>query len=428
MDRTVKARLITNTHTETALSSREPMQQIKLMKFLTVFGFGGTERQVVTLVRMLDRSRFDPRFACLRRWGHFLNEIENVCQIPVSEYPITNLYKPDTFWQQYRLAREMRQHGTQIVHSYNFYANVFAVPAAKLAGVPVVIASVRDTGMGITSAKMRLHKLVCSFADCILVNAEAVRQWLIADGWAADKIVVIRNGIDLSLFTRTYGENGLRAELGIPANAPLVTVLARLAPQKGIESFLEAAAVVHRYSPEARFLIVGDVFVYDREKKNDLQSDVVYQHALKSYAERLGIGDRVIFTGYRADVPGVLSQATVSVLPSLSGEGLSNTLLESMAVGTPVVATTVGGNAEVIEDRISGLLVPPREPDALAQAICAILQNPELAQRLGRAAKRRVTQLFSRERMVRETQDLYMRLLEKNTNGGVAEALRQTRQ
>jgi L-malate glycosyltransferase len=412
MESSAKAK-ISHAGTDEAMSPQST-PRINLMKFLTVFGFGGTERQVVTLVRMLDRTRFEPRFACLKRWGHFLEEIER-CQIPVTEYPIKNLYKPNTFWQQYQLAREMREHHTQIVHSYNFYANVFAVPAAKLAGVPVVIASIRDTGMGITYPRMRLHKLVCSFADCILVNAEAVRDWLIADGWSAEKITVIRNGIDLSLFTHLHGADGLRRELGIPAQAPLVVVLARLARQKGIESFLEAAAEVHRRSPNTRFLVVGDGFVYDRHRSGEINTDVVYQQALRDRAQRLGIGDHVIFTGYRSDVPGLLSQASVSVLPSLSGEGLSNTLLESMAVGAPVVATTVGGNAEVIENGKSGLLVPPNDPQALAQAICAILQDRELAQRLGRAAKRRVTDLFSRERMVRETQDLYVQLLEKNT-------------
>lgn len=426
MDHTINARLINAPDTEMEALSPHPMQRIRLMKFLTLFGFGGTERQVTTFVRMLDRSRFDPRFACLKRWGHFLDDIERVCQIPVTEYRISSLYKPGTLWQQYRFAGEMRRHRTQIVHSYNFYANTFAVPAAKLAGVPVVIASVRDTGMNITPARMHVHKLVCRFADCILVNAEAVRDWLIKEGWQAEKITVIRNGIDLSTFTRTHGAAGLRQEFGIPAHAPIVLVLARLAPQKGIESFLNAAAAVHRRFPDTRFLIVGATFSHDRENKGEIKQDETYPQALRAQAERLGLGDRVIFTGYRSDVPSLLSQVSVSVLPSLSGEGLSNTILESMAVGTPVVATTVGGNPEIIEDRISGLLVPPRDPDALAQAISAVLKDGELATRLGRAAKRRVTELFSRERMVRETQDLYMQLLEKNTSAPLARTVQPT--
>jgi len=397
--------------------------QIRLLKFLTLFGFGGTERQVVNLTRMLDRSRFEPRFACMKRWGHFLEDIEQQ-RIPISEYRISCLYKPGTFRQQLRLAADMKRQGIQIAHSYNFYANVFALPAARLAGVPVTIASIRDTGVGITPAKMRMHKLICRLADCVLVNAEAVRQWLIEQGYRADKITVIRNGIDLSRFAHPGGGAGLRRELGLPEQAPLVVVLARLIPQKGIESFLEAAAEVSRRYPDARFLIVGEVFVFRQDKsrgngageRDVAERDIAYHQVLARQVARLGLDGRVIFTGYRSDVPELLSQAAVSVLPSLS-EGLSNTVLESMAAGVPVVATRVGGNPELIDDGVGGLLVPPRNPGELARAICAVLDDRDFARRLGQAAKRRVAERFSLERMVRETEDLYVTLLERATRG-----------
>lgn len=398
-----------------AEANRAP-PQIRVLKFLTLFGFGGTERQVVNLVRNLDRSRFDPSFACLKRWGHFLDAIEQQ-RIPIAEYRIRNLYKPSTFRQQLRFVRDMKREQIQIVHSYNFYANVFAVPAARFAGAPVVIASIRDTGMGVTPAKMHLHKLVCRLADCVLVNAEAIRQWLIEQGYRAEKIAVIRNGIDLSRFAHPRDASGLRRELGLPARAPLVLVLARLAPQKGIESFLEAAAIVSRRCPDTRFLVVGDVFT---SKRNNgvIESDDSYKKTLQQHVARLSLDGRVVFTGFRSDVPELLSQAAVSVLPSHSGEGLPNALLESMAAGVPSIATRVGGSHEVIEeDGVAGLLVPPRDPRELAQAMCAVLENPELARRLGVQAKRRVTTYFSMERMVRETEDLYATLLSRAVRG-----------
>lgn len=385
--------------------------QIKLLKFLTVFGAGGTERQVVNLVRHLDRSRFEPRFACLKRWGELLDDIEQQ-QIPIAEYRINSLYTPDTFRRLLRFAWELKRSKIQIVHSYNFYANVFALPAAKLAGVPVIIASIRDTGMGVTPAKSFVHKQVCRLADCVLVNAEAVRQWLIEQGYRSEKIFVIRNGIDLARFARAANGAGLRAELGLPERAPLVVLLARLDPQKGIESFLEAAAAVSRRRPDARFLIVGEKYTF-AQRTGPAELEVTYKQTLKQRAAHLGLSERVIFTGYRSDVPELFSQAAVSVLPSLSGEGLSNTLLESMAAGLPVVATRVGGSPEMIEDGLNGLLVPPRDPGALAQAICAVLDDRELARRLGYEAKHRVAEHFSLERMVRETQDLYRTLLER---------------
>lgn len=379
---------------------------IKLLKFVTAFGIGGTEQHVVNLGRALDSSRFELHFACLRRWGPFLKEIE-ARQIPPTEYEINSLYSPQTFKQQLRFASYIKRNRMRIVHSYNFYPNVFAIPAARLAGVPVIVASIRDTGVYLTPMQRRVQKFICRLADCILVNAEAVRQWLMAEGYNPEKITVIRNGIDLSRFAKTDRNGRLRQELGLPPLAPVVAVISRLTRFKGFEYFLEAAAMVAAHFQEARFLIMGGHFIV---QDGAVVEDIAYRRELQSYAARLGIDRRVIFTGYRLDVPEVLSEVAVSVLPSLS-EGLSNAVLESMAAGVPVVATRVGGNPEAIEEGVTGLLVPPRDPAALARAICRLLQNPELALTLGQAGRQRVTERFSLEQMVRETEHLYLQLL-----------------
>src|SRR5256886_4183628 len=140
--------------------------------------------------------------------------------------------------------------------------------------------------------------------------------------------------------------------------------------------------------------------------------DSPYKRELEGYAVQLGLGERVVFAGFRLDVPEILAEVAVSVLPSLS-EGLSNVLLESMAAGAPVVATRVGGNPEVVEDGETGLLVPPRDPAALAQAICRLLDSPELASRFGQAGRERVIKSFSLERMVQKTESLYLDLLNR---------------
>lgn len=397
---------------EDAAPAEAAAAPIRLLKFLTGFGFGGTERQVVNLAGRLDRNRFEPRFACTRRWGQFLPDVE-AQGIPIAEYPIHRLYNPTTLRQQWRFAAALRRQRIQIVHSYNFYANVFAVPAARLAGVPVVIASIRDAGKNTTPAKLRLHRIACRYADCVLVNAKSIRQSLVGRGYREDKIIAIRNGIDLSRFRDIDIGRGLHHEFGLPEGAPLVVVLARLIPHKGIETFLDAAAEVHRRHPRARFLIVGDIFAAMR-RKGELVRDQVYWQSLERHCERLGLKDYVVFTGYRPDVPALLAQATVSVLPSIASEGLSNSLLESMAAGAPVIATRVDGNTEVIErEGVDGLLVAPRQAGELAQAISLVLDDPELARRLGNAARQRVERHFSLERMVRDTEELYMRLLDR---------------
>jgi glycosyltransferase involved in cell wall biosynthesis len=147
--------------------------------------------------------------------------------------------------------------------------------------------------------------------------------------------------------------------------------------------------------PEARFLIVGD----GANRKE-----------LEAHTARLGLARRVIFTGFRTDVPDLLPEAAISVLPSLS-EGLSNSLLESMASGVPVIAARVGGNPEIIEHDVSGLLVPPRDSAALAVAIGSLLEDRQLAARFGEAGRRRVADVFSMERSVGEIERLYERLV-----------------
>jgi glycosyltransferase involved in cell wall biosynthesis len=396
---------------EDAAPAETAAAPIRLLKFLTGFGFGGTERQVVNLAERLDRKRFEPRFACIRRWGQFLPDIEEQ-GIPIAEYPIRSLYKPATLRQQWRFAGMLRRQRIQIVHSYNFYANTFAVPAARMAGVPVVIASIRDNGIGVSPAKLRLHRAVCRLADCVLVNAEGIRQRLVGQGYREDKISAIRNGIDLSRFRDIDIGQGLHREFGLPEGARLVVVAARLIPHKGIETFIEAAAEVHRRHPRAYFLIVGDITVKGHD--GSFARDQSYWQSLAAYGERLNLGDRLVFTGYRPDVPAVLAQAAVSVLPSIASEGLSNSLLESMAAGAPVIATRVGGNTEVVErEGVDGLLVAPGQAGELAQAISLVLDDPELARRLGRAARQRVERHFSLERMVRSTEELYVRLLDR---------------
>ena len=370
-------------------------KRIKLLQMLTNFHIGGTERQVANLALGIDSSHFDLHLACLCHSGELLAELETL-RVPRSEFRIGSLYSPRTFWQGIRLARYVRRNLIQIVHSYGFYPNVFSVPFARLAGASIVVASIRNTGDLLTPMQRRVQKMVCRMADCVLVNAEAIRDNLLAQGYDASRIVVIRNGITLSKFAAKERGPALRHELGLPPSARIVAVFSRLNRMKGVEYFLEAAGVLAERFPDVHFLVVGD----GANKKE-----------LEDQASGLGLGRRIVFTGFRSDVPDLLSEVAISVLPSLS-EGTSNTLLESMAAGVPVVATSVGGNPEVIEDGVSGLLVTPRDADALAGAIGRLLDDEGLTVRLGQAGMRRVSELFSIEGSVHETEHLYQRLVE----------------
>jgi glycosyltransferase involved in cell wall biosynthesis len=370
-------------------------KRIKLLEMLTNFHIGGTERQVANLALGIDPSRFDLHLACLHHSGELLAELETL-RVPRSEFRIGRLYSPKTFWQGIRLAQYVRRNLIQIVHSYGFYPNVFAVPVARLAGASIVVASIRDTGDLLTPLQRRVQKMVCRLADCVLVNAEAIRENLLEQGYDPSKIVVIRNGIAHETFASNGRGAVIRQELGIPPSARLVAVFSRLNRMKGVQYFLDAAMVVAERFPDVHFLVVGD----GGSKKE-----------LEEQSCRLGLGQRIVFTGFRSDVPHLLSEAAISVLPSLS-EGTSNTLLESMAAGVPVIATRVGGNPEVIEDGVSGLLVPPRDSTALAAAMGRLLEDAELALSLGQAGVGRVSELFSLEGSVHQTEHLYQQLVE----------------
>ena len=141
------------------------------MMFVNGFAMGGTERQVVNLGRAIDRSQFDIHLACFSRRGHYLEEIE-ACRLPIWEYPINSLHNHRTIWRQWAFARNLRRHRIQIVHTFNFYPNVFALPAARMARTPHIVASIRDLGIYQTPMQKRVQRLACRLADCIVVNAE----------------------------------------------------------------------------------------------------------------------------------------------------------------------------------------------------------------------------------------------------------------
>jgi glycosyltransferase involved in cell wall biosynthesis len=253
----------------------------------------------------------------------------------------------------------------------------------------------------------RVQRYACQFADRILVNADAVKDWLVdQEGYDPSNIVVIRNGVDMTRFAGAPAGARIRHELGIPADARLVAVVSRLTRLKGIEHFLRAAAALKPRHPDVRFLIVGETS----------PPDPAYLQELQGLAEALGIASQVTFTGRRSDVPDILGAADVAVMPSLN-EALSNALLESMAAGAPVVATRVGGTPEALTDGETGLLVPPGDAAAIAAAVSRLLDDRELACRLGRAARARIDDQFSVGRMVSATENLYGELLARKQPG-----------
>ena len=248
--------------------------------------------------------------------------------------------------------------------------------------------------------------------DLILVNSQAVKQDVLQrERSISEKIRLIYNGVD----TQTYKPINNHAEIypeivkkkqefGIPATASVVGMIANLIPSKGCWEFLSAAAEVHRHSPETRFLCIGR----DRGIRGQLEQ----------FRQELGLQQHLIFTGQVQNVPEILHLIDIQVSASHE-EGFSNVILEGMASGKPIVATAVGGTPEAVQHNVTGLLVPPKNPAALAQAIRMLLETPELALQFGRNGRKRVEKNFTMEKMITELETLYLNLSSPRKDGRV---------
>ena len=388
---------------------------LRVTSFIGTFEVGGTERQSLNLAIGLHDRGCNVHFGCFRNTGRLRQELD-ARGIAVTEYAMRSFYSARFLGQVRAFARDLRRRRTDVLQSYNLHGNVFAVPAARLAGVPVVVAGIRDVGIYLTPWTQRVQREACRLADVVIVNAQGIKDWLVDDGYDASRIAVVRNGVNLSRFLDPApSEPGaIRREFGIPAGAPLISLIARLCPSKGFDDLIEALPAILARHPDARVLMVGEQLV---SRDGKFVPSTEYRSTLETRARALGVGDRVIFAGYRSDVPTINAEVTVAAHPSLT-EGLSNSILESMASGLPIVTTPVGGTPELITHDRTGLLVPARSPRQLADAISALIEDRARAVRLGQAARAFARDAFSIATMVQATEHVYRDVLARKRKEG----------
>jgi glycosyltransferase involved in cell wall biosynthesis len=295
-----------------------------------------------------------------------------------------------------QLAKYMRVRKIDILHVFMFPAGFWGRLAAKLAGVPLVIYSERGGGYYENIHTMWIDRCLAPLTSKIVCNTYAGVQIEQQLGIASNRIMCIYNGIDLSKFETVFDTIQKRKEIGLPNQAQVVGIIANLHYHyKGHSYFLKSAKLIVQKMPDVRFLIIGDGGL--KKQLMDLSSN-------------LGVSKNVMFLGFRSDIPELLSVMDVLVLASLR-EGFSNAILEAMAAMKPVVATNVGGNPEVIIDGVTGLIVPPKDPHSMAQAILNLLQNEDLAQQMGEAGRRRVENHFTIDVITQKYIQLYDSLL-----------------
>lgn len=361
---------------------------------------GGAQSHLLHVLRLLDRRRFTPLLCCLATDRddklHLLDRVREL-QVPILDARLADtanaLVRPASLLEMVRMAREFRRRQVRIVHSYLFHANWFGTLTARLAGVPVAIVSKRSMDVYPRARDRWACRLVNRLADRVTAVAGAVRDHVHAtERCPLEKIVVIPNGIG----TPAPPAGADRTEaLRLSADDRVVGTITRLVWKRGHEELLKAAALIARAEPAAKLLVVGDGPL---------------RRSLEEQARGLGLNGGVRFLGAIPQAARLLPHFDVFVLSSV-WEGMSNGLLEAMAAGRPVVATRVGGNPEVIVDGETGLLVPPKNPQALAEAVLRLLRDRELARRLGEAARRRVESEFTLEQMVQRLEALYDDLL-----------------
>jgi glycosyltransferase involved in cell wall biosynthesis len=353
----------------------------------------GLRRRSVETVVVIPRG--DPTFATLLREA----------QMPVREL---DLVRPrDTrnpraharflarFWPNVTaLRRLIRDCDAKIVHT-NGLMNLQAAIAARLEGVRLVwhLNDIRAP----RSARVVCLPFVRSWADRIAVGARAIGRFYFPDpSAAAGRIHVVYPPVDPGRFNPTVDGSRVRAELGIPPDAPVVGTVANLSPGKGVEYLIEAARRVKERFRGARFIVVGQKLANRR----------AYWSPLLARVEELGLASDFIFTGPRRDMPHVYRAMTVYAHPSES-EGCSMAVLEASASGLPVVATDVGGTREAVEHGVTGLLIQPRRPVEIAEAVIRLLESPALAQEMATAAVARMADKFGLEACVEEHLRMY---------------------
>lgn len=363
---------------------------IRVLTLIATLDPAGAERQLAELCARIDRAQFEPFVCCLTRGG----PLESV--LADARVPVAILHKRGK-WDIsviFRLRRIFAEFKPQILHTWLPTANTIGRIAACGGHLPAVIASERAADIWKGFFRRWLDRRLELRTARIICNAEAVRAFLINRiGLHAHKITVIPNGLDLDEFDAAAKPPC--AALPARPPGPLLGAVGRLEPQKGITHLLTAMALLGQSVPDAQLWIIGD----GPERA-----------ALSKQAADAGLDNRVHFLGRRNDVPAILRQLDLFVLPSL-WEGLPNAALEAMAAGRAVVATRVHGTPEAVSENETGLLVPPADPVALADAIARLIADSNLCARMGAAGRSRVAEHFNMRQMVEQTQALYRQVL-----------------
>jgi len=370
-----------------------------VLQLVNGFGIGGAEKALLELVRRLDRDKYRVIVCSVGQGGILETEFKNYAD-RVAVFPKKFSFDISLIW---KVAKLMQKENIDIVQTTLFYADVIGTFAAMLARVPVMISW--QTALALPTGHLKDDKLrhttsykyAVKHIDKIIAVSDDIKTFFVEKrGIEADKIITIPYGVDLDLYSCRNGIKK-REELNLNAFDPVIGVVGHLSEVKGHTYLIEAAPKICKEFPDVKFVFAGSG---------------PQRETLEKQVKNLNLSSNFHFLGVRRDIPELLNIIDIFVLPSLF-EGLPNVILEAMASSKPVVASAVGGIPEAVQHQVTGLLVPPKDPDALADAILKMLADREWATNMGKEGRKRVEEFFSIENEVKKIQQVYDDLFEQ---------------
>jgi len=363
---------------------------IKICYVIGTLEIGGAERQLLQLVKNLDKQRFLPVLLTLRD-GRMRKDFEEAVKVRV----VGKRWKFDPLFLL-ELTKIIKQEKPDILHTFMFTSNTWGRIAGIITGVPVIVASERSMDSWKKWYHFLIDKILGFFTKKIVCNSEEVKNLCVSKLKLRDqKFTVIINGIDLDFYEETSVKLEIKKEFGIEEGERIVLSGGRLSWEKGLEYLVYSAKRVINEFPAVKFLIAGE----GPEKEK-----------LKKLVEKLLLKNKVVFTGYRKDLPFIIKTSDIVVLSSL-WEGMPNLLLEAMALGKPIVATNVGGCKEIIKDGKNGFLVEVKDVENLAERILVLLKNQTLCTKMGERGFEIVKSNFALSKMIGKYERIYLRML-----------------
>ncbi|GAB6180451.1 glycosyltransferase [Desulfotomaculum defluvii] len=374
------------------------MNKIKILHVVRPAA-GGMKNHLINLIRYTDKNKFSISVACPPStvlWEELYHMGVNLIPIPLEG----EISPSKDYATIHTLVKYLHQSRTTILHTHSSKAALVGRIAGIIARTPVIIFTAHNSifyeewPWWKKKIYAMIEKILARFTDRIITVSDALKKELMEkEEISSGRLTTIYNGIEIEKFDIDYNNEEIRKNLNIPVSGMVIGTIARLAPQKGISYLLKAASHLKEYN--VTLLIVGD-----GPLRQELEKEVL----------SLGLGDRVVFAGMRENIAQVLAALDIFVLPSVT-EGLPLTILEAMAAAKPIVATRVGGVPEAILDGRSGIVVPPKDPEALAVALAGLLGEKDRLVPMGKCGQKHVNEKFSITFMVEKTMDLYKQLL-----------------